>query len=113
MRETISHGNKAPGLKLDFSGSPTIAEFMQSKAFVRGMMGPVGSGKSYACCAELFRRAIEQKPSRRDGIKYTRFAIVRNSYPMLKTTTLKNLARTFARTYMGECSSFTAYNTSH
>tara|TARA_B100000287_G_scaffold403195_1_gene424797 strand:- start:12418 stop:13947 length:1530 start_codon:yes stop_codon:yes gene_type:complete len=80
---------KTPGLKLDFSTSPTIAEFMKSKAFVRGLMGPVGSGKSYACCAELFRRAIEQKPSPRDGIKYTRFAIVRNSYPMLKTTTLK------------------------
>lgn len=52
-------------------------------------MGPVGSGKSYACCAEIFRRAVEQKPSPRDGIKYSRFAIVRNTHPMLRTTTLK------------------------
>lgn len=81
--------DKIPQLKLDFSGSPTIAKFMKSDAFVRGLLGPVGSGKSYACCAEIFRRAILQKPSPRDGIKYTRFAIVRNSYPMLKTTTLK------------------------
>ena len=35
--------------KLDFSRSPVIADFMQSKGFVRGIMGPVGSGKSYAC----------------------------------------------------------------
>ncbi len=77
------------GLKLDFSSSPTVAQFFNSRAFVRGLMGPVGSGKSYACCAEIFRRAVQQKPSPRDGIKYTRFAIVRNTHPMLRTTTLK------------------------
>ena len=76
-------------MKLDFSSSPTIAKFFKSKGFVRGIMGPVGSGKSYACCAEIWRRAIQQKPSPRDGIKYTRFAIVRNTNPMLRTTTLK------------------------
>lgn len=75
--------------KLDFSRSPVVADFMQSKGFVRGIMGPVGSGKSYACCAELWRRAIQQKPSPRDGIKHSRFAIVRNTHPMLRTTTLK------------------------
>ena len=39
--------------KLDFSGSHTVAKFMRSKGFVRGLMGPVGSGKSYACCARV------------------------------------------------------------
>lgn len=77
------------GLKLDFSSAPTVARFFKSDAFVRGIMGPVGSGKSYACCAEIFRRAVQQKPSPRDGIKYSRFAIVRNTHPMLRTTTLK------------------------
>ena len=83
MNEPLSN------MKLDFSTSPTIAKFFKSKGFVRGIMGPVGSGKSYACCAEIWRRAIQQKPSPRDGIKYTRFAIVRNTNPMLRTTTLK------------------------
>ena len=32
---------------------------------------------------------LSRKPSPRDGIKYTRFAIVRNTNPMLRTTTLK------------------------
>ena len=77
------------GLKLNFSSSPTVARFFKSDAFVRGIMGPVGSGKSYACCAEIFRRAVAQKASPRDGIKYSRWAIVRNTHPMLKTTTLK------------------------
>mgnify|MGYP001326225053 FL=1 len=84
-----------PGLKLDFSKSPTVWNFLNDDSFVRGMVGPVGSGKSYACCAEIFKRAIQQKPSKRDGIKYSRFVIVRNSYPMLKTTTLKTWLELF------------------
>ena len=77
------------GLKLDFSSAPTVGRFFNSDSFVRGLMGPVGSGKSYACCAEIFRRAVQQRPSPREGIKYSRFAIVRNTHPMLRTTTLK------------------------
>ena len=77
------------GLKLDFSSAPTVGRFFNSDSFVRGLMGPVGSGKSYACCAEIFRRAVQQRPSPRDGIKYSRFAIVRNTHPMLRTPTLK------------------------
>jgi len=75
--------------ELDFSESPTVWNFLNSDNFVRGIMGPVGSGKSYACCAEIFLRAVKQKPSPRDGIRHTRFAIIRNSYPELRTTTLK------------------------
>ena len=84
-----------PGLKLDFSKSPTVWKFLNDNSFVRGLIGPVGSGKSYACCAEIFKRAVQQKPSKRDGIKYSRFVIVRNSYPMLKTTTLKTWLELF------------------
>ena len=42
-----------------------------------------------------------QKPSPRDGIKYTRFAVVRNSYPMLKTTTLKTWLELFPEDVWG------------
>ena len=45
----------------DFSSSPTVAKFLQDGSFVRGLMGPVGSGKSYACCSEILKRAIRQK----------------------------------------------------
>jgi hypothetical protein len=70
-------------------------------AFVRGLMGPVGSGKSYACAAEVMLRAVRQKPSPVDGIRYTRFAIVRNSYPMLKTTTIKTWQDLFPEATFG------------
>jgi hypothetical protein len=88
-------------LNLDFSTAPTIWKFLNSDKFVRGLMGPVGSGKSYACAAEIMLRAVKQKPSPRDGIRYSRFAVVRNSYPMLRTTTLKTWMEIFPENIWG------------
>src|SRR5210317_847266 len=90
-----------PGIDLDFSGALTTYQFLQSNAFVRGLMGPVGSGKSYACAAEIMMRAVRQKPSPIDGIRYTRFVIVRNSYPELKTTTIKTWQELFPENTFG------------
>ena len=67
----------------------TAIAFLKSEAFVRGLRGPVGSGKSVACCVELFRRAVAQDKSPRDGLRRTRWAVVRNTQPELKTTTIK------------------------
>lgn len=53
-------------------------------------MGPVGSSKSSACWMELFSRAREQKPDSR-GLRRTRAAILRNTYPELKSTTIKTV----------------------
>ena len=58
-------------------------------------MGPVGSGKSYGCAAEIMLRAVKQPPSPKDGIRYSRFVIVRNSYPELRTTTIKTWLELF------------------
>lgn len=70
---------------------PITKQFFEDESFVRGIMGPVGSGKSTACVLEILRRATAQKPSP-DGVRRTRWAIIRNSYPELKTTTLKTWA---------------------
>ena len=67
---------------------PVAEEFHKDNSFVRGLMGPVGSGKSSACCMELFSRALEQAPQS-DGIRRTRWAVIRNTYPELKSTTIK------------------------
>lgn len=61
---------------------------MRSSAFVRAVVGPVGSGKSSACCVEVPRRAVEQAPGP-DRMRRTRFAIIRNTYRELKDTTRK------------------------
>lgn len=67
---------------------PVSKAFMKSDAFVRGIMGPYGSGKSTACVMEMIRRAKQQAPGT-DGIRRSRWAVVRNTYPELKTTTIK------------------------
>jgi hypothetical protein len=100
-KEASSKAIPSTGLNLDFSKSPEVYKFLTSNAFVRGMMGPVGSGKSYACAAEVFIRAIQQKPSPIDGIRYSRFVIVRNSYPELKTTTIKTWLDLFPENTFG------------
>lgn len=64
------------------------ASFMKSNAFVRGLMGPVGSGKSVACVMEMMRRSREQKIDF-NGLRRSRWAVVRNTYPELQSTTMK------------------------
>lgn len=56
-------------------------------SFVRGVMGPIGSGKSVAMTMEIFKLACEQKPDVR-GRRRTRWGVIRNTYPELTTTTI-------------------------
>jgi hypothetical protein len=66
---------------------PVAKAFHKSEAFIRGIKGPIGSGKSTACVIELLRRAQMQAPDS-DGVRRTRFAIIRNTMPDLKNTTI-------------------------
>ena len=43
-----------------------LKSFMKDSNFFRGLRGPVGSGKSVACCVEVFRRSLEQKKNKED-----------------------------------------------
>ena len=65
-----------------------LKHFMKDDTFFRGIRGPVGSGKSVGCCVEVFRRALQQKKGP-DGIRKSRWAIIRNTNPQLRTTTIK------------------------
>ena len=73
-----------------YESAPTLGKFSACNSRIRGIMGPFGSGKSTACVMEIFQRALEQKPGG-DGIRRTRWAVIRNSYPQLKDTTIKTL----------------------
>jgi len=75
---------------IEYTAPPTCARMMKSEAFGRIIAGPVGSGKTTACIFELFRRACEQEPAP-DGIRYTRFAVVRQTLKQLKDTVLKDI----------------------
>lgn len=75
---------------IDYSSAgPVCSAYLRSNARRRVIMGPFGSGKSVASCMDVIARAVEQRPSPRDNIRRTRFAVIRNSYPELKHTTVK------------------------
>ncbi len=75
---------------MDYTAPPTLAAFMKSDAFGRIALGPVGSGKTTACIMELLRRAVEQAPAA-DGLRYTRFAVVRQTLRQLLDTVVKDV----------------------
>jgi hypothetical protein len=66
---------------------PVARAYMRSDAFVRGIRGPFGSGKSTASIFEILRRATSQPPGH-DGVRRSRWTAIRNTYPELRTTTI-------------------------
>lgn len=82
------------GTVTNYEAPPTVAKFMRSDAPMRLIMGPVGSGKSVGCIMEIARRAAQQRPAR-DGVRYTRCIIVRNTISQLKDTVLKSFMEWF------------------
>lgn len=75
---------KAPG--------PVAARFMFSDEQVRAIMGPIGSGKTGACLMDHVRRAGRQTPST-NGVRYYKFAVIRDTARQLEKTTLPSWLR--------------------
>lgn len=86
-------GKREP-IHLGYVPTPTCLKFHRSRAFVRGVLGPVGSGKSSACAWEIMIRALQQPPDRL-GNRRTRWAVVRNTYLELISTTIKTFREWF------------------
>jgi len=58
------------------------------------IMGPLGSGKTFESCVKIFKKMCLQKPNH-EGIRKTRFYAIRNTYPDLLTTTIKDWLELF------------------
>jgi hypothetical protein len=91
-----------PEININFDAPPVVGDFLGCDEFVRLIVGPVGSGKSSGCCMEGLRRAMEMPPSPcceaykqgqpcecRERVRKSRGAIVRNTLPQLRDTTMK------------------------
>lgn len=90
-------------MAVTYRASPTCWAFHKDNSFVRGLIGPIGSGKSVACCWEIFKRAQEQAPDPTDKVRRTRFAVIRNTYRELSDTTMETFFDWFPKT-MGDWS---------
>jgi len=76
-------------MQLDFQPpGPTGARFMQSTLPVNFIMGPVGSGKTSCSVMKVMRRAASQVPSKVNGVRYTKCAVIRGTYRQLYSTTI-------------------------
>jgi hypothetical protein len=74
---------------LKFIAGTKNAEFVASNNDFDVIEGPLGSGKTVAACARIMRHAMEQVQSPIDGLRKTRWAVVRNTHPDLKRTTIR------------------------
>lgn len=70
-----------------YNASPTGERFHKSQAFVRSIIGPIGSGKSVMCCTEIMKHVCSQKPF--EGVRRSRWVIIRNTYRELIDTTMR------------------------
>lgn len=73
---------------LTYEASKTLTQFHRSNSFVRSIIGPIGSGKSVACVIDMFLKSQQQEPNSQ-GIRKTRWVVVRNTYRELIDTTMQ------------------------
>jgi len=69
---------------LGYTPGPTGQKFLDSRAFLKGIMGPVGGGKSTVCLMDLVQRSVQQEPF--DNVRRTKHVILRNTIAQLKAT---------------------------
>lgn len=80
---------------------PTVGQFLQCEKFLQGLMGPFGSGKSSGCVIKLVQLAAKQNPGP-DGIRRSRWCVVRNTYRQLQDTTIKTVHQWLPYPHFGE-----------
>jgi len=79
---------------MEYNMAPTIRKFHQSPAQIRAIVGPVGSGKTSGATWEIIYY-LPVHLWRVHKIRYTRWAVVRNTYVELMDTTLKTVTEWF------------------
>lgn len=87
--------------RIVFAEHTEAAKFVVSNNDVDVLVGPLGSGKTKAMCIRIMRHAQEQDKSPIDGLRYTRFAVVRNTMPDLKRSTIRTWLETFPESIYG------------
>lgn len=69
---------------LTYNPGPTGTKFLASRAYIKAIMGPVGSGKSTVALFDLIARSVGQAPH--NNVRRTKHIILRNTMAQLKST---------------------------
>jgi len=73
---------------------PILDQYIWGRDRCTFIMGPLGSGKTYASIVRMLILMQEQLPND-EGVRPSRFVAVRNTYPDLTTTTIKDFQEIF------------------
>lgn len=71
-----------------------LNEFINCRDRISIITGPLGSGKTFGACERLVLQMVEQKPNAY-GLRKTRWYAIRNTYPDLMSTTIKDFMDLF------------------
>ena len=74
---------------IEYTPPATVSDFIESDAFYNFIIGPVGSGKTTGLLFKILFHAQLQELGP-DGIRRTRWVVVRNTAPQLKDTTINS-----------------------
>lgn len=83
-----------------YKQSATGRKFHASNKGIKGVMGPVGSGKSVICCWDLFFKSCTQTPDPLTRVRRSKWLIIRNTYGDLLGTTIQTWLNWFPETKM-------------
>ena len=72
----------------------TLDRYMAGRDRVTAIMGPLGSGKTFASCQRIFSQMCQQ-PANAAGVRKSRWFAIRNTYPDLQNTTIKDWREMF------------------
>lgn len=78
----------ADGRKIYRPDGAVLRAFLRDRSHVSIIRGSIGSGTSTVCIMKMWSISCEQKPNA-DGVRKTRWAVCRNTFPDLKNTTVK------------------------
>jgi hypothetical protein len=90
------------GRKVFAPDGEQLCRYMQSRAPVSGIRGPIGSGKTLGSINKIWQISCEQRASPIDGLRKTRWGVVRNTYPDLEGSTVKDFVEWFPPEHYGE-----------
>lgn len=84
-----------------FETSPVAWDFKQDRSFASFIIGPVGSGKTVPSILRIMELGKQQAPSS-DGKRRSRFALIRNTMPELRSTTAVTYQQVYPSAAFGD-----------
>lgn len=81
-------------MEINYRVSPTFMKIHRDNSRMKFVMGPVGSGKSSGMVFDLLFNAMKQRPDE-NGVRHSRYAVIRATYPQLRSSTIKTFIEWF------------------